>query len=114
MNKIVREHYPVSKLPEDLQQEFEGAKTVRIIAELAESTTDERDFWSIPIIELKPRTPDQVIADFNHMRSLGLPSVTPEEAVTRIRELRDEWEINVSIRANLSRFEYYYRHGGSG
>lgn len=92
MNKIVREHYPVSKLPKDLQQEFEGAKTVQIVAELPESTTDERDFWSIPNNELKPRTLEQVIADFKHIRSLGLPHVTPEEAVARIRELRDEWD----------------------
>jgi hypothetical protein len=92
MNKIVREHYPVSKLPEDLREQFEGAETVRIISEEAESVEAERDFWSIPIDELKPRTPEQVMADFNHIRSLGLPSVTPEEAVARIRELRDEWD----------------------
>lgn len=92
MNKIIRKHYPVSKLPEDLQREFEGATTVRIVAEMTESTTDERDFWSIPINELKPRTPEEIIADFRRIRSLRLPNVTPEEAVARIRELRDEWD----------------------
>lgn len=92
MNKIVREHYPVSKLPEDLQREFDGAKTVRIVSEEAASTEAERDFWSIPIGELKPQTPEEFKRDLQKIRNSGLPSVSPEEAVRRIRELRDEWD----------------------
>jgi hypothetical protein len=92
MNKIVREHYPVSKLPEDLREQFEGAKTVRIVSEEAESVEDERDFWSLPMDQIKPRSPEQFRLDLQRIRNSGLPSVSPEEAVRRIRELRDEWD----------------------
>jgi hypothetical protein len=92
MNKIVREHYPVSKLPEDLREQFSGLETVTVVGEETENAEAERDFWSIPIDEIRTRTPEQVMADFNHIRSLGLANVTPEEAVARIRELRDEWD----------------------
>lgn len=94
MNKIVREHYPVSKLPEDLQAEFEGLQTVKIVGdpnEQARSGSDG-DFWSTPVSDLKPRTHAEFLSDLEKLRSRGLPNVTPEEAVARIRELRDEWD----------------------
>jgi len=39
MNKIVREHYPVSKLPEDLRQGIDpdGKVTVTVVAEVNEA-----------------------------------------------------------------------------
>ncbi|MDB5522598.1 MAG: hypothetical protein JWM58_361 [Rhizobium sp.] len=92
MNKVVREHYPVANLPEDLQREFEGAKTVRIVAEEAEGTEVAGDFWSLPLDQIKPRSPEQFKLDLRRIRNSGLPSVSPEEAVKRIRELRDEWD----------------------
>ncbi len=33
MNRIVREHYPVSNLPEDLQKEFPGQDEVTLVLE---------------------------------------------------------------------------------
>ena len=30
MNRIVREHYPVSQLPEDLQQQLQGQQSVTV------------------------------------------------------------------------------------
>lgn len=94
MNKIVREHYPVSKLPADLQAEFQGLDTVKIVGEPKEQASSGRDhdFWSTPISELKPRTREEFIADLERIRKLELPNVTPEEAVARIRALRDEWD----------------------
>ena len=94
MNKIVREHYPVSKLPEDLRAEFEGLETVKIVGDPKEQARSDRkkEFWSTPISELKPRSHAEFMADLDRIRSLGLPNVTPDEAVARIRALRDEWD----------------------
>jgi len=94
MNKIVREHYPVSKLPEDLRNEFDGFETVKIVGDPKEQAPSDRDkeFWSTPIGELKPRSHAEFMADLDRIRSLGLPNVTPDEAVARIRALRDEWD----------------------
>lgn len=90
MNKIVREHYPVANLPEDLQKEFAGFDTVRIVTEdegeltgLAAVEAAERKYQK-HLLELAARTP----ADFGAHRG----SVTIEEAVARIRALRDEWD----------------------
>ena len=33
MNKITREHYPVSKLPAELQKEFAGFETVTLVSD---------------------------------------------------------------------------------
>lgn len=92
MNRVVREHYPVSKLPEDLREQFPGAETVRIVVEDPTDTEAEKGFWSVPLAGIKPRTPEQVLADFERIRSLNLSSVTAEDAVARIRALRDEWD----------------------
>jgi hypothetical protein len=92
MNKIVREHYPVANLPEDLREEFEGLDTVTVQIQTDSYAQADHDFWSLSLDEVKPRTRDEVIADFERIRSLGLPNVTPDEAVARIRELRDEWD----------------------
>jgi len=94
MNKIVREHYPVSKLPEDLRNEFDGFETVKIVGDPKEQARSDRDkeFWSTPISELKPRSREQIKADFESYLAEGHPNVTPAEAVARIRALRDEWD----------------------
>jgi hypothetical protein len=76
MNKIVLEHFPVSKLPEELRGDLslEASVTVTIEEEVAPATSRE-DFLKL-------------IRDAQ-ARSKG---VTMEEAVARIRELRDEWD----------------------
>jgi hypothetical protein len=91
MNKIVREHYPVENLPEDLRKEFAGFETVRIVTEdnedeltgLAAVEAAERKYQK-HLRELAAKAP----ADFGAHRG----SVTIEEAVARIRALRDEWD----------------------
>jgi hypothetical protein len=78
MNKIVREQYPASKLPEDLRGPLPPQAMVRVTVESDET----------PIKSIK-----QVMQDIEAARSRGgWPSVSTEEAVARIRTLRDEWD----------------------
>ena len=46
MNRIVREHYPVSKLPEDLRKEFPGQEEVTLTLEVPSSETSSDQFNS--------------------------------------------------------------------
>ncbi|MDQ0513074.1 hypothetical protein [Ancylobacter amanitiformis] len=73
MNKIVREHYPIEKLPEDLREGMEGPYVQVIV------TTEP------PASKHKPLTYAEIRA---RVKPRG---TTTEEAVARIRELRDEW-----------------------
>ncbi|WP_137153760.1 hypothetical protein [Rhizobium sp. FKL33] len=85
MNKIVREHYPVSQLPEDLRAQFPGVETVRLVIEEGAARQSENaplgrgegeDFWA---------TLQQARASLKEPRSL-------RDAVADIRALRDEWD----------------------
>jgi len=98
MNKIVREHYPVSKLPEDLREELVGRETVRIVIEdddglagLTAMETTEREFQQF-LSTLAPMNLRDLLADRARNPAKYRGNVTPEEAVARIRELRDEWD----------------------
>jgi hypothetical protein len=98
MNKIVREHYPVSKLPEDLRQEFAGLETVRVVIE-EESKPAEKSMGALIderyaeiISQIKPMTFQELMADRLANPAKYRGNVTPEEAVARIRALRDEWD----------------------
>jgi hypothetical protein len=76
MNKIVREHYPVDRLPEDLRRDLEGSTSVRLTLEVG-STPASRS--------------RDVLERARQMREAGLIKPTTEgEAVERIRRLRDE------------------------
>lgn len=75
MNKIVREHYPVERLPEDLRRGIEGQYVrVTVIPEDAPSRPKKSLTYADIRARVKPR------------------GTTTEEAVRRIRELRDEWD----------------------
>lgn len=85
MNKIVREHYPVSQLPEDLRAQFPGVETVRLVIEEGAAREAENaplgrsegeDFWA---------TLQQARASLKEPRSL-------RDAVADMRALRDEWD----------------------
>lgn len=81
MNKIVRENYPASKLPEDLREGLDPGSTVRVVIEAGDAIGKPRKtFYELKklIDELKSRP------DFK--------PVTADEAVQRIRALRDEWD----------------------
>ena len=85
MNKIVREHYPVEKLPEDLRAELAGQSTVTVTieAEAEQSAATGRPASSIV----------EVLKRARHLREAGvIKPVSSEEAVDRIRKLRDEWD----------------------
>jgi hypothetical protein len=90
MNRIVREHYPVANLPEDLRQEFEGVETVTVMVEQAADLTgsaaieDAGRRYRQRVQDLLTHTPGPVGAHRG--------GVTIEEAVARIRALRDEWD----------------------
>lgn len=71
MNKIVRENYPASKLPEDLREGLDLDATVRVVVQSI----------SPPIPHLS-----RFVGRFANR------NVTPHEAVARIRALRDEWD----------------------
>tara|TARA_R110002020_G_scaffold238712_1_gene451219 strand:+ start:1072 stop:1323 length:252 start_codon:yes stop_codon:yes gene_type:complete len=82
MNKIVREHYPVENLPEDLRALVGDAESVTV-----ELTQDNRYH--------APLSKEQAIALMRQMQKENVEkrtSISTEEAVARIRELRDEWD----------------------
>lgn len=77
MNRIVREHYPVSRLPEELRQGLEPDGSVTI--------TLEEEASRVP-------TADEMRLQWREVRKRLERKVTVEEAVARVRELRDEWD----------------------
>jgi hypothetical protein len=78
MNKIVREHYPVEKLPEDLRAELGVARTVTVTIE-----PEVRSRQNDPLVR-------QAIEQLKAHRA-RLP-VTPSDSVERVSRLRDEWD----------------------
>lgn len=95
MNKIVREHYPVANLPEDLREGLEEGATVKIVVEL-ESIKDAPP-PSLPLADIqaadqKPLSIEETKALIARIRSGNRPSISAAEAVARVRELRDEWD----------------------
>ncbi len=97
MNKIVREHYPVANLPEDLREGLETGATVRVVLEVednARTIPSDRypGFKDSPSISRKPLTIEETLELIRRYKAQGRPSVSLEEAVARVRELRDEWD----------------------
>lgn len=76
MNKIVLEHYPASKLPEELRGTIALDASVKVTVEEEAETSISRE----ELIRLTRKA---------QARSRGTPI---EEAVERIRALRDEWD----------------------
>jgi hypothetical protein len=81
MNKIVREHYPVEKLPEDLREGLQAGATVRVVLEV-EDETIERPSMSF----------EESMRLINDYRRDNPERVSVEDAVQRVRDLRDEWD----------------------
>jgi hypothetical protein len=76
MNKIVHEHLSASKLPEKLRQGIDASATVTVIVE------EEAD---------TKRPSRHHLRELLHEARKDARGVTTEEAVARIRALRDEW-----------------------
>ena len=77
MNKVVLEHYPASKLPNELRGGIALGASVRV-------TIEEES-------QRKPMTRDELLRSLREARAKA-KGVTIEEAVARVRELRDEWD----------------------
>lgn len=80
MNKIVLEHYPVSKLPDDLREQFAGATKVTVTIE-PEKQADEAS-----------PSPEKAIGWFarhQHVRRDNYK--TSEEINEWVGHLREEW-----------------------
>ena len=78
--KIIREDYPVERLPEDLRAGLGDATRVRVIVEAVEGSASARRSWPAARARRK------------ELHRLGLiQSLSTEQAVQRVRELRDEW-----------------------
>jgi DNA invertase Pin-like site-specific DNA recombinase len=77
MNKIVREHYPAAQLPEELREGLPNDSVVRVTVEL----------------ERRGQSKDEMLKQLELVRRTLPRFVTVEEAVARVRELRDEWDM---------------------
>jgi hypothetical protein len=76
MGKIVLEHYPASKLPDELRGQIADSATVTVTVE--EETR-------------KPLGREALLKLMREAQA-SAPGTSVEEAVARIRALRDEWE----------------------
>ena len=75
MERVVLDHYPASKLPDDLRGGILPSASVKITVEEIQAAPDRERLLSLL------------------RKSRGaIPTVTLEEAVRRVRELRDEWD----------------------
>ncbi|MGE0501215.1 MAG: hypothetical protein AB7O76_09735 [Rhizobiaceae bacterium] len=77
MNRIVLEHYPASRLPEELREGIEAGASVRV-------TVEEES-------RRPPLSREELLASLRNARKHAT-GVTLDEAVARVRELRDEWD----------------------
>jgi hypothetical protein len=80
MNKIVREHYPVERLPADLRAELPLGSSVTVTVTANEEMPRA----------LTSREAAALIAQMR-VRNKG-KGVTPEEAAADVRRSRDEWD----------------------
>ena len=90
MNKIVRDHYPVDKLPEDLREGFPAHTTVRVILE----TVAPVSVPGLPssLVDETPLSLQEALESIQRFKATHRPDRSPDEAVEQIRKLRDEWE----------------------
>lgn len=77
MNKIILEHYPASKLPEDLREGIPPSASVTI--------TVQEEAGREPLDAKK-------LVELMQAAQANAPGTTLEDAVGRVRTLRDEWE----------------------
>lgn len=78
MNKIVKEHYPAAKLPVELREGIDTSALVTVIVQ-------EEDALRTP------PTREELLELLDRARR-DAKGVTLEEAVARVRTLRDEWD----------------------
>jgi hypothetical protein len=71
--KIITEHFPVDRLPEELRRGIESGRMVRVVVEAEVERPEPRP-----------------MREFFGCAKTGLE--TPEEAVAVVRAIRDEWD----------------------
>ena len=78
MNKVIHEHYPAAKLPEDLREGIDPSRHVTVTV----------------VEEVQPPSREKLVQllEQAHARARSVGDVSREEAVRRIRDLRDEWD----------------------
>ena len=77
MNRIVRDHYPAEKLPEDLRAGLPIGAQVQVTI----------------LVEPSQKSTEDVLAMIDAYRATRQETVrTVEDAVAEIRALRDEWD----------------------
>lgn len=92
MNKIVREHYPVSQLPEELRNELHGVREVRVTIEVTEEAVAEA-------ADAASGVSTRPFSRFRHLARDNFKSV--EEVVAHVRALRDEWDEREQLHERL-------------
>jgi hypothetical protein len=75
MNKIVHQHVPASALPEELREGIDASATVTVTVE------EEGGLKTLAQLQ-------RLLADARR----DARGISTEDAVARIRELRDEWD----------------------
>jgi hypothetical protein len=79
MNRIVKEHYPVAELPEDLRREIGNETEVRLTIE--------------PRAPRPTKSLAEILAQAETLRRSGaIRPLSIDEVVARVRALRDEWD----------------------
>ncbi len=71
MNKIVREHYPASKLPKELREGVDPGSTVTVTVTVEELERPERHMSLEEIFALRQppfRSAEEIDADIRHQR----------------------------------------------
>ncbi|MDX8440309.1 hypothetical protein [Mesorhizobium australafricanum] len=76
MNKVILEHYPASKLPDELREGIALSASVTV-------TVEE---------EAKRPLARKQLLELMRNAQANAPGTSLEEAVARVRALRDEWE----------------------
>ena len=80
MNRIVRDYYPAERLPDDLQKLIDPSRPIRIVIE---QDDDQK----------VRKSPEEMLAMLDAYRAtIKGKGISTEDAVARIRELRDEWD----------------------
>lgn len=97
MNRVVREHYPVSKLPRELREGLDEGAMVRIVVEVEDTPRlDDADalsgFAALADAPRRSLSAEEAVSAMAEYRKNNTRRVTAEQAVARIRELRDEWD----------------------
>ncbi|MER8881546.1 hypothetical protein NKL07_12135 [Mesorhizobium sp. C280B] len=76
MNRIILEHYPASKLPDELRKGIAPSASVKVTVE------EEAN---------RPLGREQLLELMRDAQA-NAPGTSLDEAVARVRALRDEWE----------------------